>query len=70
MPRGDHPWKSRKSKGFGPPPREPKLTLSEVEAIKKAHGTGRFSMRGLGRIFDVSANIITKVVAGSYRWKK
>ena len=64
QPSANHPWRS---KGYSfNLRRKPTLTLTEVNAIKQAWATGEFTKASLTRIYDVTFNIITKVIDGRY----
>jgi hypothetical protein len=64
VPPPGHPWRN-KEYGFSHR-RKPTLTLTEVNAIKQAWATGEFRKARLARIYDVTFNIITRVIDGQY----
>jgi hypothetical protein len=63
-PPSGHPWRDEEY-GFSHR-RKPTLTLAEVDAIKEAWATGKFTKSRLARIYDVTSNIITRVINGQY----
>lgn len=56
------PYKSEKIKLKGLQDRRKRLTDEQREEIKKLYGTGRYSLNGLAKQFDVSKKTILLIV--------
>ena len=64
MPRY-HDWPIR---GRLSPPRRPSiLTLTEVEALRQAWATGRFSKRSLSKIYDINEGTVASALKDTYK---
>jgi hypothetical protein len=70
MPRPTFtPWGGWNETGFENFPKSP-LTFAEVNAIKQVHQTGRFSKASIMRMYDIRRDVIDRVLAGTYRYRR
>ncbi len=63
------PWGAWNTSHLAPPVRD-SLTFAEVNAMKLAFQTGRFSKASLARIYDTSWDVVTRVIKGTYRYHR
>lgn len=70
MPRPENtPWNNWNHAGLGQA-LPGALTFKEVNALKQAHATGRFSKASLARMYDTSRDAVNRILAGSYRYHR
>lgn len=65
--KAEHPWRHGLFVG---PRRQRALTATEVGALREAHATGRFTLRSLARIYDVSQTAVRNALRENYQPRK
>lgn len=70
MPRPENtPWSNWNSSGLGLA-LPGALTFAEVNALKQAHASGKFSKASLARMYDTSRDVVYRILDGSYRYHR